>query len=420
MCWLGYGSKLSALNAARKAAGQAEVDENDPCIYAMENKSGWRIDGGRWKEVCSLVGCLMVIRDIVSSSLKSYVEHHPNSKQDMQPIKIFKKWMLEWASNITLTYKQSEIKKQLDACLDCLAESKARSVDWWKAPDVLTDYLKEHYEPFHKFHFPDISEDSNGEEGGQTKKTSRSDDDTESEEEGRKDVQSDTEFDDQSAGLAYLHRFCAHNFSNKLYFTLVLCETVLCETGITMSKGQLANESPEKAGGSLSLSFCEYAGDEPDENSQSGFDLFLKTPGSKDLSLSNSLFGSPARQPSTSLSSFPLQTITEESCEGGQAEDILACLRESSAFLQGTTPQDVHSCAVKYGILKTSLEAVQLALVEYPKFREWEMKHEPLEKVVALREHPQQFEIFQSWVQLCENPRPTTAQTAVRVAGYEL
>ena len=170
MCWLGYGSKLSALNAARKAAGQAEVDENDPCIYAMENKSGWRIDGGRWKEICSLVGCLMVIRDIVSSSLKTYVEHHPNSKQDMQSIKIFKKWMLEWASNITLTYKQSEIKKQLDACLDCLAESKARSVDWWKAPDVLTDYLKEHYEPFHKFHFPDISEDSSGEEGGKPRR----------------------------------------------------------------------------------------------------------------------------------------------------------------------------------------------------------------------------------------------------------
>ena len=262
MCWLGYGSKLSALNAARKAAGQAEVDENDPCIYAMENKSGWHIDGGRWKEVCSLVGCLMVIRDIVSSSLKTYVEHHPNSKQDMQSIKIFKKWMLEWASNITLTYKQSEIKKQLDACLDCLAESKARSVDWWKAPDMLTDYLKEHYEPFHKLHFPDISEDSSGEEGGETKKRCRSndDDDTESEEEVGKDVQSDTEFDDQSAGLAYLHRLCAHNLSNNLYFTLVLCETVLCETGITMSKGQLANESPQKAGGSLSLSFCEYAG----------------------------------------------------------------------------------------------------------------------------------------------------------------
>ena len=170
----------------------------------------------------------------------------------------------------------------------------------------------------------------------------------------------------------------------------------------------------------MSLSFCEYAGDEPDDNSQSGFDLFLKTPGSKDLSLSNSLFGSPARQPSNSLSTFPLQTITEEPCEGGQAEDILACLHKSSAFLQGATPQDVHSCAVKYGVLKTSLEAVQLALVEYPKFREWEMKHEPLEQVVALRDHPQQFELFQSWVQLCENPRPTTAQTAVRVAGYEL
>ena len=71
--WLGYRSKLSALNAARKAAGQPGLDKNDPCIYAMENKSGWRIDGGRWKEICSVVGCLMVIRDIVSNSLKTYV-----------------------------------------------------------------------------------------------------------------------------------------------------------------------------------------------------------------------------------------------------------------------------------------------------------------------------------------------------------
>ena len=51
--------------------------------------------------------------------------------------------MLEWESNITLTYKQPELMKQLDACLECLSES----------------YLKEHYEPFHRFHFgiPDIS-----------------------------------------------------------------------------------------------------------------------------------------------------------------------------------------------------------------------------------------------------------------------
>ena len=54
---------MTALNNARKAAGEKEVDENDPCIYAMENKTAWRIDGGKWKDVCSLSGCLIVIRD---------------------------------------------------------------------------------------------------------------------------------------------------------------------------------------------------------------------------------------------------------------------------------------------------------------------------------------------------------------------
>ena len=79
-----------------------------------------------------------------------------------------------------------EIKKQLDVCLDCLSESKVRSVDWGKAPQVLTDYLKDHYEPFYKFHFPCRSDGeesgvSDEEEGSDTKKGS--DNETESENE---------------------------------------------------------------------------------------------------------------------------------------------------------------------------------------------------------------------------------------------
>ena len=59
--------------------------------------------------------------------------------------------------------------------LDCLSVSKARSVDWGKAPQVLTDYLKEHYAPFHKFDFPcssngEESDVSDEEEGSDTEK----------------------------------------------------------------------------------------------------------------------------------------------------------------------------------------------------------------------------------------------------------
>ena len=68
-------------------AGEKEVDENDPCIYAMENKTAWRIDGGKWKDVCSLSGCLIVISDIVTDRLHTYIKHHPSSKSKMQSVK---------------------------------------------------------------------------------------------------------------------------------------------------------------------------------------------------------------------------------------------------------------------------------------------------------------------------------------------
>ena len=135
-----------------------EVNENDPSIYAMENKSAWRIDGAKWKEVVALASSLLVIRGIVFDKLSAYILHHPNSKKTMQSAKNFQKWMLEWASNLTLTYKQPEMKGQLDSCLRCLEGTKACNVDMALAPEVLKEYLKEHYQPFYSFHFADDTE----------------------------------------------------------------------------------------------------------------------------------------------------------------------------------------------------------------------------------------------------------------------
>ena len=160
------------------------------------------------------------------------------------------------------------------------------------------------------------------------------------------------------------------------------------------------------------MTHCEYARDDAEENSMSAFEHFLKTPGSKDLSLSNSLFSSPIRQPSTSLSGWPLQAIDEE---GAHEEDLLSCLHDSTVVLQGATPQDVHAYAVKYRLMKSSLHAVQLLLIDYPQFGAWEMKHEPIEKVVQLEDHPVQQNIFNSWVELYDGIKPTTAQTPVRM-----
>ena len=68
-----------------------EVNENDPSIYAMENKSAWRIDGAKWKEVVALASSLLVIRGIVFDKLSAYILHHPNSKKTMQSVNIFQK-----------------------------------------------------------------------------------------------------------------------------------------------------------------------------------------------------------------------------------------------------------------------------------------------------------------------------------------
>ena len=108
------------------------------------------------------------------------------------------------------------------------------------------------------------------------------------------------------------------------------------------------------------MTHCQYARDEADENSLSGFDQFLKTPGSKELSLS-----SPMRQSSIFLSGWPLRSIEEER---GDEADLLSCLQESTVLLQGATPQDVHAYVVKYRLLKSSLATVQLMLIDYPQF----------------------------------------------------
>ena len=367
-----FGSQLSAHNIARKESGESEVNENDPSIYAMENKTAWRIDGGKWKEVCSLASCLIVIRDIVCDNLETFVKHHPNKKSCMQSVNILKKWMTEWASNLTLTYKIPQIKKLLEVALLCLEDGKARSVEWSKAPGELQDYLKEHYTPFYNFHFP-----------------AGSDDETDSDREGV--LQSKT--------------------SRK--------RKVLPESDSEKEFEEEQIESPDRQGGDLSLSFCEYAADEVDEETSR---FSFSALGSKDGSFTASLFGSPSRQPSSSLSGWPLQPIQE----GLEGEEVVE--NEMDAWLnicntsgeQGTgqTPQEVHAYAVKYRLLKDTFESVQLTLLEYPQFSQWHTKHEPLEKTVPLAEHQEQLQIFNSWVELVQTPRPTTAQPTVRMEEH--
>ena len=70
------------------------------------------------------------------------------------------------------------------------------------------------------------------------------------------------------------------NNQQKIYDT----KLIFCATGISHKQGQFEG-SPQKPGGDMDMSHCEYARDEADDNSMSAFEHFLKTPGSKELSL---------------------------------------------------------------------------------------------------------------------------------------
>ena len=99
--------------------------------------------------------------------------------------------MLEWASNLTLTYKQPEMKGQLDSCLRCLEGTKVCNVNMALAPEVLKEYLKEHYQPFYSesFHFADDTESESAQASDQ-------------------ETEDEAEFDEGStAGLYYYYYY---------------------------------------------------------------------------------------------------------------------------------------------------------------------------------------------------------------------
>ena len=124
------------------------------------------------------------------------------------------------------------------------------------------------------------------------------------------------------------------------------------------------------------------------------------------------------------MSGWPLAPIQEEGLDTetvleNEVESWLGCCQETAVGVVGETPQDVHAYAVKYRLLKGSFESAQLSLLDYPLFQEWSSKHEPLERPVPLSEHPEQLQIFNTWVELCESSRPTTAQTAVSMRNHQ-
>ena len=83
----------------------------------------------------------------------------------------------------------------------------------------------------------------------------------------------------------------------------------------------------------------------------------------------------------------------------------------------GGTPEALKM-SLRKGQVKGSVEDVTLALLECKHAGTWEQKHIQLESTVPLSEHPQQQEIFNSFVEIIFQKKPQTEQKGVRTCLF--
>ena len=128
---------------------------------------------------------------------------------------------------------------------------------------------------------------------------------------------------------------------------------------------------------------------------------------------------SPQSYKSTSLNvqAPALGTVPEEE-EAHFDEDVaLAFLRmledKDMECMFGDTPEALK-LSLRNGQVKGTVEEVTMALLDCKHAGTWEQKHIQLESTVSLSEHPQQQEIFNSFVEINFQKKPHTEQKGVR------
>ena len=91
------------------------------------------------------------------------------------------------------------------------------------------------------------------------------------------------------------------------------------------------------------------------------------------------------------------------------AKELCFLTDEDIGNLFGGTPE-LLKASLQHSKVKQSVEEVTFALLHCPDAGTWEQKRIPLEETVALLEHPEQLETFNSFVEIIQ---PTKRQRGV-------
>ena len=141
-------SQLAKLNRERAKEKELAVDMNDPFIYSQQSKTSWRIDATKFKDICTTVGAIFIIKKLLVDALNLYMKLNAVAKKEMSSIKCFEKFCNEWGSNLVLTFKSCDMKKHMTEVVSCIVDSEGKELDYSKVPDDVKDFLSEKYAMF--------------------------------------------------------------------------------------------------------------------------------------------------------------------------------------------------------------------------------------------------------------------------------
>ena len=118
------------------------MDENDPVVYAMKNKTSWRIEGKTFLIICNFAAMLIHMKGLLANKLALWKLANPDSAEGLPDVSVLSDFLVELASSVSTTYKLADLKTEYAECCACLEDSKGADVDFARLPTVIGDFLK--------------------------------------------------------------------------------------------------------------------------------------------------------------------------------------------------------------------------------------------------------------------------------------
>ena len=338
------------------------MDENDPVVYAMKNKTSWRIEGKTFLIICNFAAMVIHMKGLLANKLALWKLANPDSAEGLPDVSVLSDFLVDLASSVSTTYKLAELKTEYAECCACLEDSKGADVDFARLPTVIGDFLKSTFYHFYCAHVTfdedeqqedtwddeDVEKDPESHSPAHVQKEDTNADDTESEGEVGGKCGGDYEVNAPATGSATLDN---------------LVET--CD--------------------GLKMNYCKQAEDLPDDEGTA-------TGGC-----------TPPQSPHATSSQGNAPSDNEMQDE--QMLNALRFLEDSDmSFILGSPEALDESC--RTNVVKDTVEAVTMALLECPHANTWTEKHIAIEKTVPLCDHPEQSTIFNSFVDILAASKP--------------